>query len=150
MKAVELMHKKVITAGKDTTVKEAAVIMSKNKVSGLPVIDEEGNIEGIVTDSDILKYRQKINMPEYLKVIEYFIEQAHPGELENNIREILAHKVADIMTVKLVTVGETAGLGEIIGKFAEHHISRIPVVKGKKLVGIIAREDVIRAFVERF
>jgi len=144
------MHRRVITAGKDTTVKEAAVIMSKKKVSGLPVVDGEGNIEGIVTDSDILKYRQKINMPEYLKAIEYYIGQVNPEELENNIREILAHKVADIMTVKLVTVGETAGLGEIIGKFAEYHISRIPVVKGKKLVGIIAREDVIRAFVERF
>ncbi|PKM83710.1 MAG: hypothetical protein CVU88_01555 [Firmicutes bacterium HGW-Firmicutes-13] len=150
MKAKDFMHRNIIIARKDMTLKEAAVRMSDYKVSGLPVIDDEGNLIGIITDSDILKYRQKINLPEAMRLIEYFMEEIDPQSIEDNIRSILNEKVKDVMTTRLITVNEEALLGEIIRKFAEHHISRIPVVRGRKPVGIIAREDVTKIFALKY
>ena len=150
MQAKDLMRENVITVGKEAVLKEAALLMSKNRVSGLPVVEDNGDIIGIITDSDILRYRQKINLPEYMRLLEYFIEEIDPESIEDNIRVILNKRVKDVMTTRLITVTEDTYIGQIISKFAEHHISRIPVVKKKKLVGIIAREDVIRAFAEKY
>ena len=150
MQAKDLMRENVITVGKEVVLKEAALLMSKNRISGLPVVEDNGDIIGIITDSDILRYRQKINLPEYMRLLEYFIEEIDPESIEDNIRVILNKRVKDVMTPRLITVTEDTYIGQIISKFAEHHISRIPVVKKKKLVGIIAREDVIRAFAEKY
>ncbi len=150
MKARDIMHKNVITIGKEMTLKEAAVLMSNHGISGLPVVDDSGRIIGIIADSDILKYRQKINLPEYLRLLEFFIEEVDPESIQEDIRGILHKKVKDVMTTRLITVTEEAFIGQILSKFAEHHISRIPVVKENKLVGIIAREDVIKAFAEKY
>lgn len=150
MKARDIMHRKIITIGKEATLKEAAIQMSDNRVSGLPVVDDSTRIVGIITDSDILTYRKKINLPEYMRLLEYFIEEIDPESIEENIRVILHKKVKDVMTTRLITVTEDTYIGQIISKFAEHHISRIPVVKKHKLVGIIAREDLIKAFAEKY
>ena len=150
MKARDIMHKKIITIGRETSLKEAAILMSANRVSGLPVLDDSGRLIGIITDSDILKYRQKKNLPEYLRLLESFIEEIDPESIEENIRVILRKKVKDVMTTHLIMVTEETQIGQIISKFAEHHISRMPVVKKNKLVGIIAREDVIKALAEKY
>ncbi|MDO9574272.1 MAG: CBS domain-containing protein [Candidatus Contubernalis sp.] len=150
MKARDIMYRNVITVDKEKTLKEAAVLMSNHGISGLPVVDSSGRIIGIITDSDILKYRQKINLPEYLRLLEFFMEEIDPESIEEDISAILHKQVKDVMTTRLITVTEEAFIGEILGKFAEHHISRIPVVKENKLLGIIAREDVIKAFAEKY
>ncbi len=150
MRAIDFMHRNVVTTNTDMTLKEAAILMSNYNVSGLPVIDEKKYLKGIITDSDILKYRQKINLPEAMRLIEYFMEEIDPQSIEDNIRRILNKKVKDVMTTRMITVNEEALLGEIVGKFAEHHISRIPVVRSKKLVGIIAREDVIKLYAQKY
>ncbi|UNC90666.1 CBS domain-containing protein [Candidatus Contubernalis alkaliaceticus] len=150
MKAIDIMHKNVIAVDKEASLREAAVLMSKHGIGGLPVVDDFGSIVGIITDSDILKYRQKINLPEYLRLLEYFYEEIDPKRIEADIRAILNKKVKDVMSTRLVMVTEEALIREIISKFAEHHISRIPVVKENKLLGIIAREDVIKVFVEKY
>ncbi|RQD77288.1 MAG: CBS domain-containing protein [Candidatus Syntrophonatronum acetioxidans] len=150
MKARDLMHRRVITVRRDTTLKEASILMSKNRVNGLPVVEEEGKLVGIITDSDILQYRQKINLPEYMRLIEYFLGEVDPEGIEDSIREIMHKKVEEVMTTHLITLREDSQLGEIISKFAEHHIGRLPVVKENKLVGLVSREDVIRAFAEKY
>ena len=150
MKARDLMHRRVITVTRNTILKEAAILMSKNRISGLPVVDEKGNLIGIITDSDILQYRQKINLPEYMRLIEYFLGEVDPQGIEESIRDIMHKKVEEVMTTRLITLREESQLAEIISKFAEHHIGRLPVVEGDKLVGLVSREDVIRAFAEKY
>lgn len=150
MRAKDIMHRQVITATGDMTLGDVARLMSANRISGLPIIDGEGCLLGIITDSDILRYRQRVNLPDCMKLLEYFIEEIDPGGIEREIREILQKKAKEVMTTRVITVGENSRGGEIISKLAENHIGRLPVVRGKKLVGLVAREDVVKALAEGY
>ncbi len=142
----DLMTKEVITVAPETALLDVAKIIAEHNFDGVPVVDKDGLLIGLVTEYDLINKTSAVHLPTLqvvLKNIPLFKQdQAHFQE------EIMSLKVNDIMNKEPITLTETATFEEVIKLFKEHHrVNPIPVVdKDHKVVGVISRFDVLRPF----
>lgn len=142
MHARQIMTKKVISVTPEQTVLEAANLMLRNRVSGLPVVDRSGAVVGIVSESDFLR-RAEIDTPRRRNRLLSLIF-GHGAEAEDYVHEH-GRKISEIMTPSPITVGERAQLSEIVDLMERNNIKRVPVVEDGKLVGIVSRSNLLQA-----
>jgi len=143
LKAKDIMTRDVITVKKTTTLRELASAIMQNHISGTPVVDDKGNLKGIVTENDLISQNRKLHIPTILRLFDAFIPLG-TSKLENEIKRISATTVEDIYTKEVVTVDEETPLENIATIMAEKKIHLLPVVKGGELVGIIGKKDIIK------
>jgi CBS domain-containing protein len=143
MKARDVMTSSVVTVGPDTLLLEAGELMLKNDISGLPVVDKEARLVGIITERDFL--RPTGSGPDY-KRPRWF--QVIAGQVKDGFRRQAHRKVAEVMTANPITITEDTSLDEAVGIMDHHSIHRLPVMRKAKLVGIVSRADLLRALVQ--
>lgn len=142
MHAHHIMTRKVISVDPETTVVEAAKLMLRSHVSGLPVVDKEGAVVGIVSEGDFLR-RSEIGTPRKRgRLLNFFLGYA--GSAEDYVREH-GRKVSEVMTPKPITVSEVSPLPELVSLMETNHVKRLPVVRDGKLVGIVSRSNLLQA-----
>lgn len=118
MKARDLMTKNVVTCCASESIEEAAAVLAEKKISGLPVVDAQGYILGVLSEVDIIT--------------------RHPGH----------KTVGDVMTRTVIAVNEDTPIERIAAQIAQHRIKRVPVTRDGVLVGIVTRSDLVRAMAE--
>ncbi len=145
MRVEDVMVKSVKSILPDTPVNQALDILSENEISGVPVVDREGKLVGMFTEKDIIQYI----LPGYLQNVGSFVYKDDSKAITNKIKELLLErKVSDIMRKDIITVGLDVSLSEVARTMITEKIRRIPVIdKEKKVIGIICRADVVRAFI---
>ncbi len=147
----EIMTKDVVTIEKETTIGELSSIMLKNKVSGLPVVDEEGMLIGMVTDADIILRDNEPVFPIYFDplIISYaYIENFE--KYQKDFKDYLDTRVEEIMKRRVRTVKEDTTVEEAASIMVKERINRIPVIDNeRKVIGIVARADVLRFMVDK-
>lgn len=135
-----LMTKHVVTASLDTPLKRVARLLTRYRISGLPVCDEEGTVLGVVTEADILCKEQGF-APEPGGLLGWLFEKADAeGE------RILARTAGEAMTSPAMTIAPHESASEAARIMVTRHINRLPVVEEGRLVGIVSRADLVRAF----
>jgi CBS domain-containing protein len=142
MRAQQLMTRKVISVGPETTIVDAAKLMLKNHISGLPVVDDEGTLVGIVSEGDFLR-RSEIGTPRKRGRLLKFLF-GWGGDADDYVRDH-GRRVSEIMTPSPKIVGEQASLQDIVALMERNNIKRVPVVRDGKLVGIVARSNLLGA-----
>ena len=155
MRVVDFMTRNVVTVTPDTPILVAARLMLEGKISGLPVVDAAGCVIGIVTEHDLLRdggpkadtdkadtNKTGTKRPHWLQLI---IERTG---LNHEAARFHARTVGDVMTRDPVTVTEATPLEEAGRLIAERGFKRLPVVRGRALVGIVARADLVRALAQ--
>ncbi|MBE3036738.1 MAG: CBS domain-containing protein [Candidatus Atribacteria bacterium] len=146
--AREIMNKKVITIKKDASINELSELLVNNKISGVPVLDENGNLAGIVSEGDIIVQNSDLHFPRYFKLLDAIIYLESLNKFKRSLQKHLATKVEDIMTVKVKTAGEDTPINEIADIMLDSRVNRLPVMdKNNKLVGIITRADILKSIV---
>lgn len=145
MRAGDICRRDVRTVGPDATVQEVAAILAEADYTGLPVVDDEGRVVGIVTEADLLARAKRLNLPKLFPFLGGVIYLENPKRFEEDLRKATAARVRDVMTADVVTVTEDTPLEEVATLLVERGINRLPVVRDGRLVGIITRDDVIRA-----
>ena len=141
----DIMTKKVITVNKNATVCELSKLIIKNKISGVPVVDDNYNLVGIATDADIII--QKSDLPLPLSFSQAFLQKYE--SYVKNTKEYLKTKVDDIMTRQLKTVYEDDTITKAVNIIINNDINRIPVIdKNNRLKGIVARADIIKFMIK--
>lgn len=148
MIAKNVMNKNVVSIRPDDTLKDAVILMVKHSVSGLPVIDENKNIIGIISQSDVLRHGKKPFILEAVDLLEIFLYEQTPTDYEEELKIALNMKIKDVMTKDIIVVSEDTSVGKIAHLMIENEINRVPVIREGKLVGIIGREDIIKAIAE--
>ncbi len=143
LKAKDIMTRDVITVKKTTTLRELASIIMQNHISGTPVVDDKGKLQGIVTENDLISQNRRLNIPTILRLFDAFIPLG-TSKLENEIKRISASTVEDIYIKEVVTVDEETPLENIATIMAEKKIHLLPVIKEGELVGIIGKKDIIK------
>jgi len=143
LKAKDIMTKDVITVHKTTTVRELAGIIMQNHISGTPVVDDKGKLQGIVTENDLISQNRRLHIPTILRLFDAFIPLG-TSKLENEIKRISASTVEDIYTKEVVTVDEETPVEDIATIMVEKKIHLLPVVKQGQLVGIIGKKDILK------
>ncbi len=144
LKAKDIMTKDVITAKPETTVEELARLLMINKISGVPVTDDNKKLIGIVTENDLIRQNKRLHIPTVIRLFDAFILLGS-GRMEEEIRKMAAITVDEICTKKVVSITEETTLDEIATIMAEQHIHLLPVLGGNKVVGIVGKADMVRA-----
>jgi CBS domain-containing protein len=122
-------------------IEEAAHLMLQHRISGLPVVDDNGDLIGIVTEGDLLRRQQGGSDRDRPRWLEFLLGAKRSGNAPR-----LAHlrTVADVMTTQVVTIGENTPVHEIADIMQRHGFKRVPVVKDGKVTGIVSRADLLR------
>jgi CBS domain-containing protein len=144
-----LMTRDPICVHPEGSLIEAASILSKHRLSGLPVVDDHGILVGIMTDNDLLTKGSAIHLPTFLKLMEGIeIYRNDSMAISDDVKKILAMKVKDVMNADPFMLTDGATIQEGLQAFAEHHrVNPIPVVDAnKKVIGILSRSDIIKMF----
>ncbi|HTZ18318.1 MAG TPA: CBS domain-containing protein [Dissulfurispiraceae bacterium] len=144
LKAKEIMTKDVITVLSSTTVEDLARVLVEHKISGTPVVDDKGDLVGIVTENDLIRKNKKFHIPTIVRLFDAYIMLESRSKIEQEIKEMAAVTVADIVRKDVVTVGEDTPVDEIATIMSEKGVHLVPVVKGTRIRGIIGKIDIIK------
>jgi CBS domain-containing protein len=139
MKVKHLMTRDVVTLTPDTPLKDAASVLSTRKISGVPVVDESGSVVGILSEADILA--KESGKEERGGLLGWLLES--DIVLGDKVR---AKTVGDAMTAPAITIGPNRPVHEAATRMIAESVNRLPVVENGKLVGIVTRADLVRAF----
>ncbi|WP_183928830.1 CBS domain-containing protein [Rhizobium mongolense] len=139
----DVMITKVVGVSPDNSVRRAAEIMLANHVSGVPVIDDAGQLVGIISEGDLLR-RTELGRGAIAELGDqvFSAEERAKAYVKSN-----AWRVADVMSRNLIVVEEDASLVSVSGLMQEHGVKRIPVMKEGALIGIVSRADLLKAIV---
>jgi CBS domain-containing protein len=145
----EIMTTAVITAKSDTTVRELADILAKNKISGVPVVDDNGRVLGMVSEADIILQDADLHFPYYIQFLESVIYLQSVHKFEERFRKQIGSKVSEIMTEEVVSVMPEQTVREVATLMADRNVNRLPVTENGRLVGIVTRGDIVRAIAQQ-
>ncbi len=127
-------------------VEEAVKILEKHGISGLPVVDAAGHIQGIISEGDLLVRESPLQPPLYLTLLGSIIYFESPAKFHQHIKKALGMLIQDVMTSNPITTSPDTPLEEVAHLMIEKRINRLPVVDAnQKLVGIITRHDLVSA-----
>jgi len=140
----EIMTTDVITVSPDTEICEAARLLLENRINGLPVVDGEGRMVGILCQSDLVAQQKKIPFPTVFTLMEGMVQITSRKQMDREINKIAALTVADAMTPGPVTVGPENSLETVAALMVDKNLHTLPVMDRDRLVGIVGKEDVLR------
>jgi CBS domain-containing protein len=143
--ARDIMTPDPVTVAPDLGVTQAAKLMVEKKVGALPVL-QDGRLIGLVTEGDLIMRDVKLEFPSYIHLLDGFIMYPPSTvKFEHELKKAVAATVKDVMSEEPVTIGADAPIEDVATLFVEREISRIPVLEGDKLVGIVSKSDIVRS-----
>jgi len=146
VKAKDIMTTEVISVKRETPIKDVAKLLIDNKIGGVPVLDEQARIVGIISETDLVRKEKNVHIPSYITVLQGVVFLESFKKFEDDIKKIAAYKAEDIMTPHVVSVMEDDDMDVVANIMIDKGVNRVPVVDSqKKLKGIICRYDLIRA-----
>ncbi len=144
LKAKDIMTTDVITVKPSTTIEELSKKLMEHNISGVPVVNDEGDLLGIVTENDLISQNKRLHIPTVMRLFDAFIVLESPGKIEKEIKKMTATTVDEICTKKVMTVTEDTAVEDIATIMSDKKVHLIPVVQGKKIRGIIGKMDLIK------
>lgn len=142
MRAGDVMTVAPVSILPDASIVEAIRVMLQRKFSGLPVVDGQGALVGIVTEGDLLRRAETGTQRKRPRWIEFLMGS---GRLATEYVHASGRKVEEVMSRDVRTVTEETPLEEIVDLMERHRIKRLPVLRGQTLVGIVTRANLLRA-----
>lgn len=142
MRAHQVMNRRVITVTPDTSIVDAANIMLRQHISGLPVVDAAGKLVGIVSEGDFLRRGEIGTQKKRGRWLSFLVG---PGRSAADFVHAQGRKVGEVMTHEPLTVTEETSLEDIVELMEKNHVKRLPVLRNNKMVGIITRSNLLQA-----
>ena len=142
MIVADVMTRRVISVEPDATVETAAKLMLERGISGLMVVDDKGELCGMVTEGDLLRRDElgtERHRPWWLRML------VSPGRQAADFTRTHGRRVRDVMTADVVTVAASASLDDVVATMEQRRIKRVPVTDDGRVVGVVSRADLLRA-----
>ncbi|MGB3202715.1 MAG: CBS domain-containing protein [Nodosilinea sp.] len=141
----DVMTPNPITVTPTTVLKDAIQLMADNHVGGLPVINDDNDLVGILSESDLMWQTTGVEMPTYITLLDSVIYLKNPNQYNQELHKALGQLVKDVMTDHVITIAPDQSLREAAHLMHEKKVRRLPVVNGEKqVVGILTRGDIVR------
>jgi CBS domain-containing protein len=141
MRVHQIMTKNVISINEDTSIVDAARLMLQHQISGLPVV-EDGKLTGILSESDFIRRAEIGTQRKRARWLQFLVG---PGRAATEFVEEHGRKASEVMTRDPHTVNEDTSLSDAVELMERKSIKRFPVVRDKKLVGIVTRSNLLQA-----
>ena len=146
MRAKDIMTESIVCVNVKETVFDAAELLLGAGVSAAPVVNDQGNVLGIVSEADLIHRAELETAPRKSWLLRLLDSEA---TVARDYVTSHARNVADVMTREVVTASDEASLGELVELIEKHHVKRIPIVRDNKLVGIVSRANILGALLSR-
>jgi CBS domain-containing protein len=144
-KVADVMTRDVITVTPETTLRELATILSEKHINGVPVVDDKGNVLGVVSESDLVNQNKPLHIPTVFVILDSVIPMENPWRLQKEFKRLAATTVGDIYSKPAVSVEPDTDLSEVARIMSERRLYTLPVIEGGKLVGVVGKADIIRS-----
>ena len=146
MNVAALMSTNIVSVLPSTTLADAVRIMIANRVSGLPVLESDGRLVGMITEGDLLRRTElesEGKQPSWLKLF------LMPSRVAADYVATHGRHVSEVMTPNPISISPATDLAEVARLMLHKHVKRLPVLEAGRLVGIISRSDVLRALARK-
>ena len=143
--AKDIMTTQVITVPNDLTVENLALLLWENKIGGVPVLDSDGTLIGVVTENDLIDQAKNLHVPSVVPILDSFVFLESTDKMDKEIKKMTGRLAGDICAKELVTVEEDISFSEIATIMSEKKIHTLPVTTKGKMVGVIGKSDLVRA-----
>lgn len=141
----DIMTRDVVTIKGTTTVREMAGIFESRLFGTLPLVDETGNLTGIVTASDLVEQDRPLHIPTVISLFDWVIPLGGESALQRDLDKLTAQTAAELASIDVVTVTPSDSVSSAAEIMSSKKLHALPVVEGKKLVGMVSRIDIIRS-----
>ena len=147
MKAKDIMTKDVITVHRDTTVRDLARLFAERRISSVPVVDDEGLLIGIVSESDLIEQDKNLHIPTVVSIFDWVIYLESDKRFEKELQKMTGQTVGEIYSQEVLSVGPDSPVSEVADIMTREKVQAVPVVEGRRVVGIIGRIDMVRTMI---
>ena len=147
--AKDIMSTELITLASDMDFSSAARILLEKHINGAPVVNADGELVGILCQSDLVAQHKKLPVPSLLTLLDSFVQLTSSRHLEQQARKIAALTVGEAMSAEPVTVRSDTTIETIAALMVDSNLHTLPVVDNGNLVGIIGKEDVLRTLLPK-
>jgi CBS-domain-containing membrane protein len=138
----------VITVTQNTTIKELSDLFIEHKVNGFPVLDDNGQLAGIVTEKNLIEQNKNLHIPTVIALFDAVIYLESGKNFEEEVKRFNATLVKDIYSPNVITVSPDTGINEIATLMADKSVHSIPVVDGNTILGMVGKLDVIKGLAQ--
>lgn len=143
--AKEIMTREVCTVREETDLKELAALFVEQNYKTLPVVDAAGHLVGIVSQTDLIEQDKPLHIPTVISLFDWVLYLESPKVFSDEVRKVSARKVGEICAREVVTCTPDMPVEEVASLMVEHKVHLLPVLDGDRLVGVVARFDIIRS-----
>ena len=119
--------------------------MGARDISGVPVVDDDNHVIGIITELDLIVRNTRLEMPRFIEVLDWGrIPLERPAHVKERLQHMLGTQAADIMTEKVKTIGPDAAVEDLAELMVKQRVNPVPVVdENDRLIGIVSRADLV-------
>ena len=147
LNARDIMTADLVTVQVDEKITKAAELLVTNRINGLPVVNGEGRLVGIICQSDLILQQKRLPVPSFFTILDGIIPITSMKQIEKEAGKIAATRVNQAMTRDPITVNPDTDIETIASLMVDNNFHTIPVVEGGKLVGIIGKEDILKTLI---
>jgi CBS-domain-containing membrane protein len=141
----EIMTREVCTVREETGIKELAALFVEHNYKTLPVVDAGNRLVGIVSQTDLIEQDKPLHIPTVISLFDWVIYLESPKAFSDEVRKVSARKVGEICARDVITCTPDTPVDEVANLMVEHKIHLLPVLDDGRLVGVVARFDLIRS-----
>jgi CBS domain-containing protein len=143
--ASDIMTTEVLSAAPHTSIDEVAKLLVDKRINGVPVVDADGNLAGVITQTDLINQARDLELPPALNILDLHLYLQIPSRMMQRIEKLLGRTVGEVMSKNPIYVAPDTPARDIAALMERKQAHTIPVVEAGKLVGVIGRVDLIRA-----
>ncbi len=143
--AKDIMTTGVHTVPQDMEIKDLAKLFVERKVNAMPVVDDAGELIGIVSQTDLVEQDTPLHIPTVISLFDWVIYLESPKKFIEEVRKVTARKVGEICSREILTCTPETPVSSVASMMVDNKAHLVPVIENEKMVGVIARLDIIRS-----
>ena len=144
LKVKDIMTREVKTVTPETEITQAAKLLLSERINGVPVVNQTGELVGILCQSDLIAQQKSIPIPSLFTLLDGYIPLTRSNRLDREVEKIAATRVGHAMTPDPVAVTSDTDIERVAALMVEENYHTLPVVDGGRLVGVVGKEDILR------
>ncbi len=143
--ASDIMTTDVQTVHEETDLKVLAKRFVEQNVNAMPVVDDDGGLVGMVTQTDLVEQDMPLHIPTVVSIFDWVIYLESPKRFTEEVRKVTARKVGEICARDVVTCSPEDPVSRVASLMVDNKVHLVPVVDDGKMVGVVGRLDIIRS-----
>ncbi|WP_029911572.1 CBS domain-containing protein [Pelobacter seleniigenes] len=143
--AKEIMTTDVVAVTTDTSLKELAKKFVETRYSNMPVLDENGKLVGVISETDLVEQQRPMHIPTVMALFDWVFYLDSEKKFKEEVDRVTATTVGELCSRNVVTCSPNDSVRDLAGLMSKHKVHLLPVVEQGKMVGVVARLDLIRA-----